>query len=372
MKILIYAPEVPFLLVDNVRPVGGITVELYSWIKGFKANDIMVGILTWEGAEEFVSGLFDGIDFIEGFKVQDLNKPAGLKKRSFAKAINQIIKFKPDLIFMEGTIDIVYFFSFISKLLKVKFIYRLASDKDADERVKSKLKGINYNLYMKGLKYSYFISTQNRYQLEHLKKKFPSKKIFCHHNPFIITEDFIPYDKSKREYIAWAGNFRKVKNLRALYETANKCPDINFKIAGTDTPETDEETKNYILKLKQLNNVEFIGYLKRTEISNFFSKAYALLNTSHFEGFSNTFLEAWAAGTPVISTIYVNPDNIISDKGLGFTADNFETLSDCINILMKNSVENYKKLSEKCRAYVVENHNPKNLAARLIKELEED
>jgi len=70
--------------------------------------------------------------------------------------------------------------------------------------------------------------------------------------------------------------------------------------------------------LKELPNVKFSGYIKRADMNNFLSEAYALLNTSHFEGFSNTFLEAWAVGTPVISTIYVNPDNIINEKSLGF------------------------------------------------------
>ena len=44
----------PFLIKDADYPVGGATVEWYSWIKGFEANNCEVGVLTWKGAEKYV------------------------------------------------------------------------------------------------------------------------------------------------------------------------------------------------------------------------------------------------------------------------------------------------------------------------------
>ena len=42
-------------------------------------------------------------------------------------------------------------------------------------------------------------------------------------------------------------------------------------------------------------------------------KSKILINTSSFEGFPNTFVQAWANGVPVIS-LKVDPDNIIKKK----------------------------------------------------------
>ena len=43
---------------------------------------------------------------------------------------------------------------------------------------------------------------------------------------------------------------------------------------------------------KFLPNIKFVGFIPRNEISSFLGDAYLLLNTSFYEGFSNTFLES--------------------------------------------------------------------------------
>ncbi len=365
MKILVYAPALPYLIKDDIKPIGGITVELYEWIKGFQKNTNQVGILTWENSLKYIDSKIN-IDFVEGFKLRE-NKSIGLKKKSFIKAITSIYKYKPDLIILEGTIDLLYFFSFISRLLNIKFVYRLASDKDSDERIKNNIKGINLFLHNLGLLNAQYISVQNKSQFEKLNKRFPKKKIFMLYNPIMLQHNLAPLDKMNRSYIAWAGNFRKEKNLKALYDTAVKCKDVKFKIGGMDTPEIDGETRIFIEHLKQLSNVEFVGYLKRTDVGNFYSKAYALLNTSYFEGFSNTFLEAWAVGTPVISTVHVNPDNIIRKYSIGLIAKDFNEIPKCVQELLDKSDEEYRKISGNCRRYVFEKHDAEKLAKEFIR-----
>ena len=376
MKILIYGPDFPFLLKDNVqpftlnenaKPIGGTIVEMFSWAHGFRKNGHKVGILTFEGAYKYSESTYN-YDLIEPFKIRE-NKSVGLKKKDFVRTIIAISKYRPDLIMLEGTIDLVYFFSFISRMLNIKFIYRFASDKDCDERVKNDLGGFMLLLFNLSLRVLNYISTQNKYQFEKLEKRFPNKKIFLHYNPVIINYDLKIPGKKERSYIAWIGNFRKEKNLKSLYDSATRCQEVQFKVAGTNMPEADEETKKYVSLLKQLPNVSFEGYIKRSDISNFLSKAYALLNTSHLEGFSNTFLEAWAVGTPVISTVFVNPDNIIIEKSIGIIAKDFNEIPFCIEELINKSDEEYSLLTERCRRYLIENHDPEKVAKQFIDQI---
>ncbi len=70
-------------------------------------------------------------------------------------------------------------------------------------------------------------------------------------------------------------------------------------------------------RLTKLQNVEFVGLIPHDEVTSFLTEAYCLLNTSLFEGFSNTFLEAFSVGTPVV-TLGVNPDFILTIYDLGF------------------------------------------------------
>jgi glycosyltransferase involved in cell wall biosynthesis len=163
------------------------------------------------------------------------------------------------------------------------------------------------------------------------------------------------------------GIFQYQKNLPSLLKVVKNLKEIKFKIAGSDGNNMDGDTKEALKDLKECGNVEFVGYLKKSEIIPFLSKAYALLNTSHYEGFSNTFLESFLAGTPVITTNEVDPDNIVRDNNLGRVAGNHGSLSGQITSLMKSDEYNY--IAKKCRRYVLEKHAPELSAKRFIESL---
>ncbi|MCB0729819.1 MAG: glycosyltransferase, partial [Ignavibacteriae bacterium] len=148
---------------------------------------------------------------------------------------------------------------------------------------------------------------------------------------------------------------------------AKKLPQISFKIAGTRFHETDDDTFQGLKILESLENVEFVGHLENKTIPLFLSKSFCLLNTSRLEGFSNTFLEAWSVGVPVITTKNVNPDNLINKHNLGIVAENYDKLPDIISSLIES--ENYKKYYYNCFNYVKNNHDPLILAEQFLKEM---
>ena len=60
--------------------------------------------------------------------------------------------------------------------------------------------------------------------------------------------------------------------------------------------------------------------------------ASLLLSTSDGEGFPSVFLEAWAAGTPVVS-IQIDPDHKIRDGELGVVAGTVDGAVDAVRSL---------------------------------------
>ena len=78
-------------------------------------------------------------------------------------------------------------------------------------------------------------------------------------------------------------------------------PRIQFRIAG-DFPSPKDKSNDMEAKyrLAKLQNVKFVGFIPHNEVASYLAEAYCLLNTSFFEGFSNTFLEAFSVGTPVV------------------------------------------------------------------------
>ena len=366
MKFLFFSFSMPELLKDTPGTAGGASVQWKSWIRGIIDNGHKFGLLTYEGAIEYIGKKFD-FDIIECY-----NRKKGIKRLkviyyqipSLCKAIK---KYNPDYIIQVSASMHTGMLMIVSKILGIPFIHRIASDVHIDERLSTLIHKREIFLYKMGLKYSDFLLAQNNYQFNKLMEKYPKKNIFIIHNPYELKTnawDILP--REKREYISWVGHFRYIKNLASLAEIARELSNINFRIAGVEYPDLDEITQKAILNLKELKNVEFVGYIRRDEINLFLGKSIALLNTSFNEGFSNTFLEAWALGVPVITTNKVNPDEIVNTFSLGLVADSFNELTVSLRMIIDMNETEYNKLALHCFEYVKENHDPKILAEKLV------
>jgi len=113
-------------------------------------------------------------------------------------------------------------------------------------------------------------------------------------------------------------------------------------------------------------NVRIIERVPFDEIEPYFARARVLLNTSVFEGFPNTFLQAGKYGVPVLS-LQVDPGKLIGEKHCGImVGGNHQLLSDGLKKLMEDN-EFHQICSANIKKYVYENHG---LAER-VKELEE-
>jgi len=367
MKLLFLDFHIPYLLKDTDDPIGGACVRQYALAKGIIELGHQVGILTWKGAKEFV-GKDVGFDLVETFLLNDgIRKLRWFYKR-FPSLIRAVKKYNPDYLIQKSSGSYTGVMAFISDLLKIPFVYMASNDVDADGRYKENLNLIEQITYKYGLKRAKAIFTQNSYQSRKFKKSYPQKNIFKIQNPYLLTEELPEIkDCAKRKYVAWLGIYQYQKNLPALYEIVKKLPDIEFRIAGKARENLDKDTKSSLIQLRKCDNVKFVGYLKRTEVISFLSSALALINTSHYEGFSNTFLEAFAAGTPVITTSKVDPDDIIADNKLGLVAKNYCEIPNLVISLTRS--RDYNSTAYRCRDYVMKNHDPKVIAKDFIDSL---
>ena len=118
------------------------------------------------------------------------------------------------------------------------------------------------------------------------------------------------------------------------------------------------------------SNVEFVGYISRKDINDFHNHSAALLNTSHYEGFSNTFLESWNVGTPVIAPININPDNVITDHNIGYVYANDNEAVEELCKLWAMSSQDYTELGHTCRQYVSNHHSSEAIAKELIHQVQ--
>jgi glycosyltransferase involved in cell wall biosynthesis len=109
-------------------------------------------------------------------------------------------------------------------------------------------------------------------------------------------------------------------------------------------------------RARGVSNVEFISGVPFFEIDKYFSNAKIFVNTSKYEGFPNTFVQASMHGVPIIS-LNVNPDRILNEYSIGFFAlNNPDRLKNDLELLLNNH-EQYYKYSENAYNYAKEKHS---------------
>jgi glycosyltransferase involved in cell wall biosynthesis len=354
MKFLFADFALPYLLKDADFPVGGWAVELKAWLTALAAEGHRAGVLTWKGANDYV-GPQSLCDLVETY---DPKKGIRVLKYAYSyipAMIEASRRYAPDVIvqacaeLQTGTL------AFAAGRIGVPFVHRIVSDPDADDRYRERLPWFSQVSYRYGLDRAAAILCQNAYQEQSLRARYPDKIFAVIRNPYDAPREPVR-PREGRSYIAWLGAFRREKGLPLLLEVARALPSVPFRVGGMAPKNADPETLAAIAGLEAQPNVELAGYVKRPAIHDFLSGAIAVINTSSFEGFSNVFLEAFGAGTPVVAQRSVDPDLVITRERLGLTTDSPAGLADAVREIVGMDPAEYMEFAGRARRYVEVNH----------------
>jgi glycosyltransferase involved in cell wall biosynthesis len=162
-------------------------------------------------------------------------------------------------------------------------------------------------------------------------------------------------EKKTPPRVLWVGTIKPLwKQPNLFLEVAKKIPETQFIMIGGRSLDNE-----FFLKIKHeaesIPNLEFKGFIPLSRIEEFFKEASIFVNTSTNEGFPNTFLQAWANYTPVIS-LNIDPDEIICKYTLGFHSKNFEQFIRDLQLLLDDS-DLRQKMGSNGRKYVEDNHD---------------
>lgn len=356
------------LMVKNGRASGGAAVQTLVWMEGLHLAGHEVYVSIFEDDDREILEEFRKFKFLKIY-----NSRSGIKwlrwvSHRFSGIYMGIRKIRPDYLYESVPFWGSFVLNMICKLFKVKHVIRISNDRHLDERFRIVASKMNQRMLFKGLKSCDLILTQNDFQYQKLKEFFPKKRIFKIHNPIRIPDGYLSIKSELKGHISWIANFRFQKNLKLLFEIAEIMPDESFKIAGVPSHPFDEESKIYIEKLRQMENVEFLGKVERADILPLLVESKFLLNTSRFEGFSNTFLEAMITGTPILTTRNVDPDGLVEKNQLGIIyLDN----KDLKQKIVKMTQNEYFEMSKNCVDYVAKNHEYKRQTQILMSHLSE-
>jgi glycosyltransferase involved in cell wall biosynthesis len=107
-------------------------------------------------------------------------------------------------------------------------------------------------------------------------------------------------------------------------------------------------------------NVEYLGGQTQDQVNAVLAQSDLLVCTSDYEGFANTFIQAWLRRVPVVS-LHVDPDGLLSRTGLGIVSHTEDRLYVDVADLL-DSPEKRLEIGARCRAYAAANHSEANVS----------
>lgn len=142
--------------------------------------------------------------------------------------------------------------------------------------------------------------------------------------------------------VLYVGRLDTRKGVDVLIRAMTKIEGAQCVIVGKGEQQTEEELHHLTRELGLENKVRFMGRAEQTELNFYYNSAQMLVLPTvdrSAETFGAVFLEAWAAGTPVISADNPAPAKLINDSegGLLVPRGNEAELAKAIQSLLCNA-----------------------------------
>lgn len=248
------------------------------------------------------------------------------------KLISAIRRSDADIYVFRGNPKKAALLYHLVSFFRSKWTYNIANDANLEARADSLSFPLRY-LFKRSVANANAVIAQTQYQKSILESKFNRESTVVP-NGYPVANDVLSYED--REGILWVGRFDQDQKRPHLFlDLAEQHPDQEFRLIGGGIDSTSTYTQYIQKRATSLSNVTFIGTVPPDEIHEEYRKAIALVNTSSYEGFPNTFLEAWRYGTPVLS-LAVNTGRYLKGRSIGFSSGDIDKLSQYIHEMVND------------------------------------
>ncbi|OGC89010.1 MAG: hypothetical protein A2142_07140 [candidate division Zixibacteria bacterium RBG_16_48_11] len=191
----------------------------------------------------------------------------------------------------------------------------------------------------------------------------PAEKVICLPNCLDLREYRPNYDHSG--FVLFAGRLNQKYGISTLLEAARLLPQISFKIAGTG--EEEAGAKNFVRE-KELNNVEFLGFLNPEQLKQVMSESYfTVFPTTMYHNCPMAILEAFALGKPVLASDLGSLPELVknNENGLLFETKSVRDLTDKILKLYRQP-QVVREYGEKARRMIEQEFSAEKYYPKLM------
>jgi glycosyltransferase involved in cell wall biosynthesis len=346
----------PILTNKNLGYAGGAEVQQVLLGRELVTRGYQVCFVTYGHGQDQIESI-DGIEVIKTYEREKAHQISITLK--YASIWSSLKKADADIYFhSSGATGVLPLFC---RLNKKKHVYRIPSD----AVVLSKSISGSYDFIGKiadiiEIKSADIIVAQSNFQKRILKERFGVESVLIKNG---LPLHYVNPEKPNPPVVLWVGSISYQKRPDLFVKLAKSIPNAYFEMVGGKTKDWQlyEKIKR---EEKTLSNFRFHGFVPYHEIDKYFRRASIFVSTSSIEGFPNTFLQAWANYTPVVS-LNVNPDGIIRKYKLGFCSKTFTHLILDVTKLLECE-ELRKKMGENGRRYVEKEHDIKMITEQYI------
>lgn len=180
-------------------------------------------------------------------------------------------------------------------------IYAGASDRDfvrGEEQIRF---ARDRWIYRRGLAAVDAIVAQNQAQVETCREHHGREAVLIQ-SCYELPKNSVSRD---RNLVLWVGTVHDQKRPEILLDMARRLPHRRFVMIGGPRVGETKYFDGVRRAAEAIPNVQFTGFLPLAEVEPWFDRARVLVSTSVYEGMPNVFLQAWARGVPIVSTVDV-------------------------------------------------------------------
>jgi len=315
MRIVFVSPRAWNVATDTPGIHGGAELQISRLARGLAARGHDVAVLT-EGDAMAAEATVQGVRVRQAWSARP-----GLPFFGIFQAANQLGRAisaeHPDVVILRAASPFVGLLADQAHRAGFRFVFMTSNDSNVDGRWEASANWRDRWLYQRGVRRADSVITQTGEQSSRLAERFRVRGYLLHSAVPAIPH---PAPTITPEHVFWAGRFEPHKRPHLLLDLARRAPDLKFRVAGW-VPNDKEYARQFDSAARQLPNIEMVGHLTHEAMAESYRHSIALLSTAEHEGVSNTFLEAWRLGLPVVS-MGSDPDGAIRQFDLGtFTSD---------------------------------------------------
>lgn len=170
------------------------------------------------------------------------------------------------------------------------------------------------------------------------------------------------------DYVLWVATVRPSKRPELMLELARRMPGRRFVMIGGADPgrKAEEYYRGIAEAAAAIPNVDFKGFLPFAEAERWFDGARVLVNTSLYEGFPNTFLQAWSRGLPTVA--FIDTASVHDGLPVYEPAADLEHLQRQVERLMREDIL-WQQQSHRAEAFFRERHSVEAIVGLYEREL---